>query len=156
MVSGDWVAGQSFTTLGCTTATYGQYPTTIFTTTCTGANQTITVNAYAGEYTMVNLSAGTQYTFSSSVPTDYITISNQAGTTILASGVTLWLNSGSNSGTFRYYFHTSSSCGEINSNRTRYKCSSCTTAAPVASAQTFCVMLLWLTLLLPVQILNGI
>jgi hypothetical protein len=30
-IPGDWVAGQSFTTLGCTTATYGQYPTTIFT-----------------------------------------------------------------------------------------------------------------------------
>ena len=139
-VPGVWVAGQPFSTLPCTNASYGQYPNTVYTPVCTGTNVTITAASYAGEYTKINLNANTEYTFSSSVPTDYITITNEAGTTVLASGVTplIW-NTGSNSGVLRYYFHTNSSCGESNTNRSKFiKCSACATPAPAVLAQTLC------------------
>jgi hypothetical protein len=57
--TGSWVAGGSFTTLGCTNATYNQFPSNTYTPSCTGANETITPSAYAGEYSMVNLTANT-------------------------------------------------------------------------------------------------
>jgi hypothetical protein len=80
---GAGVAGGSFTTLVCTNATYNQFPSNTYTPSCTGANETITPSAYAGEYSMVNLTANTQYTFSSSVATDYVTITNSTGATVL-------------------------------------------------------------------------
>ncbi len=120
-----WVAGGSFTTQpaalsGCTTAPYGLYPSTAFTPSCTGSNETIVDDAWAGEYSNVNVLAGKQYTFTSSVATDYITITNTAGTTILASGLTpLNWNSGTTSGVIRYYLHANANCGTQNSARTR-------------------------------------
>ncbi len=59
----------------CFTSPYGQYPGgAAFTPTCTGAYQTITTCGYRGEYSLVNVVAGTSYTFQSSVATDIITI----------------------------------------------------------------------------------
>ncbi|MFP9100387.1 fibronectin type III domain-containing protein, partial [Flavobacterium sp. RHBU_24] len=113
--AGAWVAGGSYTTslMGCTTG--GLYPAATYTPACTGAAETIVTNAYAGEYSSVILSANTNYTFSSSVTTDFITITNSTGTTVLAYGTTplVW-NTGENSGNFRYYFHTNSACGTQN------------------------------------------
>lgn len=122
----NWVSGTSFTTLsvassGCTTATFGLWPTSTFSPSCTGANQLIVDNAYAGEYSYVNITANKQYTFSSSVTTDYITIANSTGTVVLAHGPSplVW-PSGVNSGEFRYYLHTNASCGEQDTNRSRF------------------------------------
>jgi hypothetical protein len=122
-VVGNWIAGPSFTTLtptgtGCITAEYGLYPTVTFTPNCTGINETIVSDAYASEYSNVNIIANKQYTFSSSVTTDYITISNANATVIYASGVSplVW-NSAANTGVIRYYFHTNSSCGSQITNR---------------------------------------
>ncbi len=129
---------RSATFVGCTTGS--QYPDQTFTTSCTGAAQTINTDAWAGEYAVVNITSNSQYTFSSSNATDYITISNSTGNTILAygTGPLVW-NAGANSGTIRYYIHTNASCGTQNNARIRYiACNGCTTPAPSAVAQSFC------------------
>lgn len=124
-----WTSGGSFTTPAqgdCTEAIYGQYPTSAFTPGCTGASETIVTDAYAGEYALINVLANKEYTFASSVTTDFITITNEAGTTVYTSGATplVWV-SGTTSGVIRYYFHANANCGSQNTNRTRLiSCSS--------------------------------
>ncbi|NHM06239.1 T9SS type A sorting domain-containing protein [Flavobacterium sp. CYK-4] len=122
---GNWVFGNNFTTVGanagCTNALYGLYPTETFTPTCFGNDEVMVTDAFAGEYSNVNINANTQYTFKSSVTSDYITITNADATVTYTAGTTplVW-TSGSNSGVIRYYFHTNVACGSQNSNRTRY------------------------------------
>lgn len=118
-----WVSGGSFTTIAaltCNSATNGLYPDATFTPNCTGSAQQIVTDAYAGEYSNVNVVASTQYTFSSSISTDYITVTNALGTTILASGTTplTWL-SGTYAGVVRYHISTNAACGIQNTNRIR-------------------------------------
>ncbi|MBC5834990.1 fibronectin type III domain-containing protein, partial [Flavobacterium bernardetii] len=122
--TGSWISGGNFTTppaLTCNGASYGLYPDATFTPTCTGNPQQIVADAYAGEYSNVNVVANTQYTFFSSVSSDYITVTNALGNTILASGTTPlnWV-SGTYSGTVRYHINTNASCGTQNTNRVRY------------------------------------
>jgi hypothetical protein len=120
-----WVAGSSFTTstptgTGCITASYGLYPETAFTPNCSGASQSIVTDAYAGEYSNVNIIANRQYTFTSSVSSDFITISNADASVIYTSGNSpLQWNSAANTGIIRYYLHTNSLCGEQQTNRTK-------------------------------------
>jgi hypothetical protein len=126
-----WVSGGSFTTnaaLSCNGANFGLYPDTTFTPTCSGNFEQITSLAWAGEYSNVNVLSNKKYTFTSSVPTDYITITNASGTTVLASGITplVW-NSTTTTGVVRYFFHTNSNCGSQNTNRIRsIKCENST------------------------------
>jgi hypothetical protein len=103
----------------CLTATYGQYPFFTFTPTCTGSPQAIAADCYAGEYSLVTLTAGTAYTFTSSIATDYITISNEGGTTGLAAGLGPINYTPTTTGNYRFYLHTNSSCGESMAFRTR-------------------------------------
>jgi hypothetical protein len=124
-----WIAGSNFTTSNgtgaCTDAPYGLFPSTAFTPNCTGTVQTIVNNAYAGEYSLVNVLANTQYTFASSVASDYITITNEAGTVLNANGTTPLVWQSAAAGVIRYYFHTDSSCGSEEVDRTRFiTCSS--------------------------------
>jgi len=119
----DWVFGGSFTTvafLSCNGAVYGLYPDAPFTPACTGNTEQIITNAWAGEYTNVNVLSNKQYTFTSSITTDYITITNATGTTVLASGLTplVW-NSSNTSGVIRYHFHANANCGVQNTSRIR-------------------------------------
>jgi hypothetical protein len=90
----------------CLTATYGQFPAATFTPGCTGTAQDITTCGYAGEYAVVNLTAGIAYTFSSSVSSDWITISNSAGTTGLVFGTSPQSYTPTSSGSYRFYTHT--------------------------------------------------
>lgn len=118
-----WVSGGSFTTnatQSCNGAMYGLFPSETFTPNCSGQTEQIVTNAWAGEYTNVNIVANKQYTFTSSVATDYITITNTNGTAVLASGVTplVW-NSATTSGVIRYFFHTNANCGSQNVSRIR-------------------------------------
>lgn len=114
-------ATTSATTNFCNTATFGLYPTAAFTPTCNGNSQTIVTDAYAGEFTVVNVVANTQYTFSSSVATDYMTITTSSGSALLSNGLTplVW-NSGTYSGTVRYYLHANASCGSQEIPRSRF------------------------------------
>lgn len=119
----DWVSGGSFTTiaaLNCNGAFYGLYPDATFTPACTGNTEQINADAWAGEFTNVNIQSNKQYTFTSSIATDYITITNATGTTVFASGVTpvVW-NSGSNTGTIRYHINVNANCSTQGSSRTR-------------------------------------
>jgi hypothetical protein len=121
--TGVWVSGGSFTTppaLICNGAIYGLYPNATFTPACTGSTEQIVADAYAGEYSNVNVLSNKQYTFTSSVSTDFITITNATGTAILASGLTplTWL-SGTTSGVIRYHLNTNSSCGTQSTNRVK-------------------------------------
>jgi hypothetical protein len=110
----------SFTTglTGCLTAPEGLWPSTTYTPNCNGVPNTITVEAWTGEYSNVNVVSGEQYTFRSSVSTDYITISNNTATIILASGTTpvVWVSN--ITGVIRFYRHNNSSCGTSKVNRT--------------------------------------
>ena len=118
---GTWVSGGGFTTppaLNCNGAFNGLYPDTAFTPACTGNIEQIVTDAYAGEYSNVNIVANKQYTFRSSVATDFITITNATGTAVLASGLTpLSWSSGTTSGVIRYHLHTNSNCGSQTTNR---------------------------------------
>ncbi len=121
--TGAWISGGSFTTppaLTCNGAIYGLYPNATFTPSCTGSTEQIVADAYAGEYSNVNILSNKQYTFSSSNASDFITITNSAGTAILANGLTplTWL-SGTTSGVIRYHLNTNSSCGTQNTNRVK-------------------------------------
>ncbi|WP_298393726.1 fibronectin type III domain-containing protein [Flavobacterium sp.] len=119
-----WVSGGNFTTLNslvCNGAVNGLYPEATFTPTCTGGVQTIVSDAYAGEYANVNVVANTQYTFSTSLASDFVTVTNALGTTVLASGTTpLNWTSGTYAGVVRFHINTNSSCGTQNTNRFRY------------------------------------
>jgi len=123
-----WISGGSFTTLAdgnCTQAVNGLVPASTFVPACSGINEQITAIAWASEYSNVSVISNREYTFTSSVATDYVTITNANATTIYASGTTplVW-QSGSNSGVIRYYLHTNIACGSQNTNRIKsIKCS---------------------------------
>lgn len=121
----NWM-GISFTTLaGCNLESATLFPSTTFTPTCTGNNQVIVSNCYAGEYSNVSISANRLYTFTSSNANDYITITSSNGSIIHKTGQTplTWLSK--TSSTIRYYIHKFNRCETENVNRIRYiKCSS--------------------------------
>ena len=97
-----------------------QYPAATWTAECNTVNpNVIVVNAWAGEYTLVNVVAGETYTFASSVATDYITISTDDGATASAFGVTPLDWTSDVTGVIRYYFHLSDLCGTENVARVR-------------------------------------
>lgn len=122
----NWIGSSFTTTGGCTTAENGLFPAATYTPFCTGNDEIIVTNAYAGEYSNINIISNKEYTFRSSVSNDFITITNANASTVYASGTSplVWL-SGSNSGVLRYYIHLNSNCVNQSVNRTRYiKCSS--------------------------------
>lgn len=104
---------------GCLTATYNQWPTTTFSPTCNGSDANITTVAYLNEYSKVNVVAGTPYTFSTSVATYFITISDEAGTVILASGTGSATYTPTANGVVRFYSHLTSNCDGGNTIHTR-------------------------------------
>jgi hypothetical protein len=105
----------------CLTAPAGQWPAaTITPETCDGIfSNLITANGYAGEFSVVSVTSGQTYTFTSSVATDLITISADGGATAAAFGTTpvTWVST--IDGTIRFYNHTNDQCGTESVNRTR-------------------------------------
>lgn len=127
---------QSAATAQCLTGT--QYPANTITPVCNGVTFTpIAPNNYAGEYAVVNVSAGETYRFTSSVATDYITISTNAGVSAVAHGVQplTWVST--TTGDVRVYFHTNAACGTQSSDRaTAVRCGlppSCMPPTPTAT-----------------------
>jgi len=97
------------------------YPTTTYTPICDGSLETITGAGYATEYSMVNVTAGQTYTFSTDIATDYLTIANGAGgTPIYAFGTTpvTWVST--ITGSVRVYNNINSTCGTNSIFRYRY------------------------------------
>jgi hypothetical protein len=104
----------------CLTATYGLYPADTYTPLCDGLTVgDISTNAWAGEFSNVNVTAGQTYSFRSSVATDYLTISNADGTSALASGVTPLTYVATATAVVRFYTHTNATCGSENVARAR-------------------------------------
>lgn len=99
---------------GCLEAEYGQYPVTTFTPICIGIVEEVTPMGWAGEYSTVSVSSGTEYIFSSSIASDYITIGNQNGTQVLSSGTGTVKWTSDTDGFIRFYTHLDSSCTSSN------------------------------------------
>ncbi len=105
--------------VGCLTASFGDWPNTTFVPACVDTPEVITTNGWAGEYSVVNVTAGISYTFASSIATDYLTISDPAGSIIYASGMTPVSYLATASEDLRFYNHVDSLCGEETASRTR-------------------------------------
>jgi Secretion system C-terminal sorting domain len=129
-----WSAVPNFTSgsvTGCTVFSFttqaspgfclngAQWPTATFLPTCSGATENITTGGWAGEYSRVTVASGVDYTFTSSVATDFITISNAAGTTAIVFGTTPVTWTSNVDGDIRFYTHISDQCGTQNTDRTR-------------------------------------
>lgn len=97
----------------CLTATNGLYPSGTYTPEiCDGGEiNMITDLGYASEYSNVNVTLGQTYIFSSSIATDFITISTDDGVTSAASGVgpLTWVST--IDGVVRFYTHLDAACG---------------------------------------------
>ena len=120
----------------CLTAVSGLYPAATYTpATCDGVEvNLITGLGYASEYSNVAVTLGQTYTFSSSIATDYITISADDGITSSASGVgpITWVST--LDGVVRFYTHTDAACGASTVFRERkVKC-----GIPAADAPDYC------------------
>jgi hypothetical protein len=108
---------------GCTFAdNNGQWPTSTFSTaTCNGTTANIlATNCFAGEYSLMTVTAATKYVFTSTGGSDIVTISDASGGTILATGPSpiTWISP--TAGQVRFYTHlTSPVCGEDSISRTR-------------------------------------
>ncbi|NUY82268.1 T9SS type A sorting domain-containing protein [Flavobacterium sp. MAH-1] len=104
----------------CLTAPNGLWPAATFTpATCDGTTENVIANnAYAGEYSNVNVTSGQTYVFKSGT-TDFITISNAEGNTALAYGATplTWVST--LTGTVRFLSHVDDQCGAEATNRVR-------------------------------------
>src|SRR5690606_9104746 len=98
------------TTDGCLEDDWGQYPGVSFVPSCVGRPEIIVDDAWAGEYSMVTVTNGTEYTFISSIATDYITIGNEAGDTVLASGTGSVTWTSTLDGDVRFYTHVDDAC----------------------------------------------
>jgi Secretion system C-terminal sorting domain len=106
----------------CLVSSGGLYPTATYTpATCNGlAVNTIVTDAYAGEYTNVNVTAGQTYRFQSSIVTDYIKVSTTAAPTVIAaSGTTPVTWTATATEVVKFYIHTDNICSSQATNRTR-------------------------------------
>ncbi|MDO5656188.1 MAG: GEVED domain-containing protein [Flavobacteriaceae bacterium] len=102
---------------GCLTGDL--YPSSTYTPACIGIDETITTVTWAGEYSNVSVTAEMEYTFSSSIASDFITISNESGTTVFAAGTTPLTWTAPATGVIRYYIHANSNCASEMASRTR-------------------------------------
>jgi hypothetical protein len=116
---------------GCLTNTYGQYPTSTYNPGCSGTAENITTVGYASEYSMVSLISGVTYTLSSSITTDYITISDDLGTSVLAYATGSISYTCPSDGDYRFYTHTNQNCGSSTTSRSRRI--QCSTPPPPAN-----------------------
>lgn len=107
----------------CLNDEYGQWPggTEGYTPgACDGLTvNNITANGFASEYSLVNVTAGETYVFSSSIDTDLITISSDEGLTAATFGTSplTWVSDVT--GQIRFYTHVSENCDASTTARTR-------------------------------------
>ena len=108
----------NLTNAQCTSAQYGQYPSSTYSPSCGAGFGNITTCGYRGEYSVVTVITGNVYTFRSSISTDYITIANSSNVALeFGVGDQTWI--ATYDGTVRFYTHTSSACGSAGGCMTR-------------------------------------
>ena len=100
---------------GCLDAPSGQYPSTTFVPSCIGVVESITTAAWTGEYSLVQVTAGVEYTFSSSITTDFVTIADENGTVSYAAGTGSVTWTATADEVVRFYLHLDDECNSINS-----------------------------------------
>lgn len=93
---------------GCLDAPNGQWGE--YTPYCLGIPETVAPLSLTGEYSLVHLTAGVEYTFSSSVETDFITISNEDGTLVFVYGYSPLVYTPDVGTTVRFYTHLDENC----------------------------------------------
>ena len=108
---------------GCLNGLFGEFPVGGLSTatTCDGSTPTVISNfSYGGEFSTVATSANFKYVFTSSIATDYITITDVAKTTVIAAGPTpLTWYSGSTPVNVLQWIFSDASCGQQQSARTK-------------------------------------
>lgn len=111
----------AFVNAQCLTATEGQWPTGNYTPeTCDGTTENVIDDlCFSSEFSKVVVTIGQTYVFSSSLETDFITISNNGGTTAFTSGVgsVTWVST--INGNVRFYLHDDASCAGSDDFRSR-------------------------------------
>jgi hypothetical protein len=96
---------------GCfVTGTFDQWPSTTYVPSCLGVPEAITTAGWAGEFSKVQVTAGVEYTFSSSVPTDFITIADETQEIafITGTGSVTWTSPVDQ--VIRFYVHKDEDC----------------------------------------------
>ena len=96
---------------GCLEAVNGQQPFGQYTVYCNNQFQNITTVARAGTFSTVEIGAGRTYTFKSSIATDFLTLSDEAGTEIILSGTGTVTISPTTDQVIRFYIHSDDQCG---------------------------------------------
>lgn len=120
----------------CTTGTL--WPGATYNPVCNGTPGIITASAWTGEYSNVNLIAGTTYTFASSVGTDYLTVTDAAVVPqVTGTGSVAFLCP--TTGVYRIYRHLSAACNSSTASRTITV--TCTLPPPANDACTGAIML---------------
>ncbi|MBI3517980.1 MAG: hypothetical protein HY062_01300 [Bacteroidetes bacterium] len=103
----------SFKTYSQCTGNTSLYPSGTVTPVCNGTTQTITTAGYASEYSLISVTSGTTYTFTSNTG-DYLTIANASGgAPVYAFGTTPVVWTATFTGTIRMYNNSSGpgTCG---------------------------------------------
>ena len=90
---------------------YGQVPNFTYVPECTGVNEIVASDANLREYSMVEVTAGVEYTFSLSATQFYVTIGDEDGENVLAGGVGSVTWTPDFSGNVRFYSHYNADCG---------------------------------------------
>ncbi|MBL0126472.1 MAG: T9SS type A sorting domain-containing protein [Flavobacteriales bacterium] len=103
----------------CMVDLYGEYPFGAVTPVCDGLANNVSGCGYPGEYTTLNLTSGTTYTFTSSIGTDWITISDNTGTVGFAFGLGPVVFMAPATDTYRFWIHSDAACGTAGSCRER-------------------------------------
>ncbi|MCW5907365.1 MAG: HYR domain-containing protein [Chitinophagales bacterium] len=93
------------------------FPSALQTPTNPGTKQISTCN-YAGEYYRITLTVGYVYTFTSSVTTDYITITTDANAPLTGGTQGSFQFAPTTTGVYRVHIHTGSACGTQSTCRT--------------------------------------
>lgn len=136
-----WVACFAKQTLSaqCTTATNGQWPSTTVVLNNSATPTVLATNCFCSEYSVCsNVQNGKSYTVTSSVSTDYITITTTTNA-VIAFGVQPLTFTAPSAANIRVYRHLSSACGAASVNRTiTVTCTNCVAVPPTPPANDAC------------------
>jgi hypothetical protein len=104
----------------CLTDDFGQYPGPYLPQVCDGVTENVIAeDCWTAEYSLVGLLAGTSYTFSSSLASDLVTISDEMGAVAVAFGFSSVSYTPTASGFYRFYLHNSEACDGDQESRLR-------------------------------------